>query len=176
MTEEQKPCILPIVIWPDKRLSTECEDVTPEEFNSPDIDIFISSMVLTMQAHDGIGLAAPQVGILKNIIAIQLPDENPQVFVNPKILNWDTEIGFTWEEGCLSVPGYFEKRTRGSFVVLEWLDHRGETQQQQFNELTAFVLQHEVSHLNGDMFIDVLSRLKKDRIKKKIRNTLNRRR
>lgn len=173
---EQKPCILPVVIWPDKRLSMKCEDVTPEEFNQPDIDIFISSMVLTMQAYDGIGLAAPQVGILKNIITIQLPDENPQVFVNPKITNWDIHIGFTWEEGCLSVPGYFEKRSRSSFIELEWLDHRGAVQERQFDELAAFAIQHEMDHLHGYMFIDGLSRFKKDRIKKKIRNTLNRRR
>ena len=175
-TAGQKPCILPIVFWPDKRLSAKCEDVSPEEFNLPDIDVFISSMVLTMQAHDGIGLAAPQVGILKNIIAIQLPDEIFRVFVNPKITNSNFDFGFTWEEGCLSVPGYFENRVRDNRIDLEYVNHRGVVCQAQFSELTAFVIQHELDHLTGGMFIDDLSPLKKDRIKKKIRNTLNRRR
>lgn len=175
MTDEQKPCVMPIIVWPDARLSMECADVTPEEFNLPDIDIFISSMVLTMQARDGIGLAAPQVGIIKNIITIQLPDEKPRVFVNPKILEW-SKTGFLWEEGCLSVPGYFQTRSRAIQIEMEYLDHRCETQQESFSELAAFAIQHEVDHLNGKMFIDGLSRFKTDRIKKKIRNTLNRRR
>lgn len=178
MTEvsEQKPCVLPVIFWPDKRLSQQCVDVDQDEFEMQDIDTFVSSMVLTMRVHDGVGLAAPQLGILKNIITIEIPGEDPHIFVNPKILVIDNTLDFKWEEGCLSVPGYFEERSRPNRIVVEYYNRIGNVQQTEYTGLTAFVIQHEVEHLQGQVFIDHLSPLKKDRIKKKIRNTLNRRR
>jgi len=173
---EQKPCVLPVIFWPDKRLYQLCVDVDQDEFDMQDIDTFVTSMVLTMRARDGIGLAAPQVGILKNIIAIEIPGEDPHIFVNPKIIDIDNTLDFKWEEGCLSVPGYFEQRTRPNRIIVECVNRVGELQRGEYTGLTAFVIQHEVEHLQGQLFIDHLSPLKKDRIKKKIRNTLNRRR
>lgn len=179
MTEvsEQKPCVLPLIFWPDKRLNQPCVDVDQDEFYLQDIDTFVTSMMLTMRAHEGIGLAAPQVGILKNIIAIEIPGEDPppHVFVNPKILDIDNTLDFKWEEGCLSVPGYFEERSRPNRIVVEYANRVGGVHQGEYTGLTAFVIQHEIEHLQGKMFIDQLSPLKKTRIKKKIRNTLNRR-
>lgn len=172
---EQKPCVLPIIFWPDKRLSKSCVDVDQDEFYLPDIDMFVTSMVLTMRAHDGIGLAAPQLGILKNIVTVEIPGESVQIFVNPKIIECDDTLDFKWEEGCLSVPGYFEQRSRPNRIVVEYVSRTGGVYQNEYIGLTAFVVQHEIEHLQGKMFIDQLSPLKKDRIKKKIRNTLNRR-
>ena len=178
MTEvsEQKPCVLPIVIWPDKRLNQPCVDVDQDEFDLKDIDVFVSSMVMTMRANEGLGLSAPQLGIGKNIIVIEIPGDEIQVFVNPKITELDDTLDFKWEEGCLSVPGYFEERSKPNRIVVEYANRTGGVYHNEYTGLTSFVIQHEIEHLLGHMFIDHLSPLKKDRIKKKIRNTLNRRR
>ena len=118
--------LLPIIFWPDYRLQQKCQDV--KEFDDT-LKAFVASMFLTMQKHDGVGLAAPQLGFFANIVTVDIPMQrdvtpvgatvmeyepagHPFVLVNPKVVEVDDKYNFTWEEGCLSVPGYFEKRKR----------------------------------------------------------------
>jgi peptide deformylase len=179
---------LPVVVWPDKRLTQKCEEVT--EFDDQ-LRTFVASMIATMRKEDGVGLAAPQVGILKNIITIDIPMqrqlpsqgtetpsyesvERPFVLINPKITDTD-EKPFAWREGCLSVPGYYEDRERPWRIVVEYFNDDGKKYTHEFTNLFAFAIQHEIDHLEGKLFIDDLSRLKLDRIRKKITKTLNRR-
>lgn len=188
LSTEYQAIQLPIVLWPDKRLSRTCEDVT--EFDDQ-LRSFVASMLVTMKAEAGLGLAAPQVGINKNILAIDIPlsmqkpttgTETPEVesvyrpfvVINPKILEVDEKM-FKWEEGCLSVPGYFEDRERPWRIVVEYFNDDGRKHTTEFTNLFAFAIQHEMDHLEGKVFVDGLSRLKQDRVKKKMIKTLNRR-
>lgn len=191
LSTEYKAAVLPIIFWPDKRLQKKCEDVGEQEFDNS-LRTVVASMIQTMKQNDGIGLAAPQIGILRNVITIdipmqqQLPSEGtetpsttpisrPFVLINPKITTWTDDSDFVWDEGCLSVPGYFESRSRPRRIVVEYFNDDGQWYTSEFTNLHAFVIQHEMDHLKGMVFVDELSRLKQDRIKKKIQKTLNRR-
>lgn len=162
---------LPILKYPDERLHLPCKDVTIFDEH---LQEFGQVLLRTMRASRGIGLAAPQVNIHKNIIAVWIEDVNPTpfIFVNPKITKASEEF-FKWSEGCLSVPEYFEDRERAKDISLEFHDVFGVKQAIEFHDLHAFCIQHEIDHLNGKVFIDNLSQLKKERIKTKIRK-LNR--
>ena len=179
---------LPIVMWPDKRLAEQCEDVT--DFDDQ-VRSLVASMIWTMRARDGVGLAAPQVAILQNIITVDIPLETqlpstgtetpeyepvsrPFALINPKIIDADEKM-FKWSEGCLSVPGYYEDRERPWRIVVEYFNDDGKKYTREFTNLFAFAIQHEMDHLEGKVFVDDLSRLKKDRIRKKMVKTLNRR-
>ena len=162
-----------IVEVPDPRLrqiSSPVEEVTDE------IRELVSDMFETMYAAPGIGLAAIQVGVPKRVLVIDLqepeeeggePVKEPHVFINPEILQHsDQEVPYT--EGCLSVPDQFAEVDRPDRIRARWLDIDGTPQEEDIEGLLATCLQHEMDHLNGVLFIDHLSRLKRDMILKKL--------
>ena len=148
-----------------KKISSQVEAVGAEEQKLMD------DMLETMYQSDGIGLAAVQVGILKRIIVMDISkDENkkePMYFVNPVINNKNKEFS-TYEEGCLSVPNQFAEIDRPSTCVVEYLDYDGKKQILNAEGLLATCIQHEMDHLEGILFIDYLSKLKKSMILKKL--------
>lgn len=163
--------LLPIVLWPDPILSTICEDVV--DFDSELVQLAVD-MMYTMRQSNGVGLSAPQVGITKRVLVvykdpIKLLD--PIVMVNP-VISQHGDLKFKYSEGCLSVPGYFEERERYQSITVEWHNVNGFEMSSQFHQLAAFVIQHEIDHLDGHVFVDDLSPLKHNRIKKKIDKTI----
>lgn len=163
---------LKILRWPeDESLHEKCVDVTQFDDN---LVMTAFDMLHTMRTHNGVGLAAPQVGLLYNMITIWIEDTKPLVLVNPKITEASEEL-FEFNEGCLSVPGYFEDRKRPNRIVVKFQDvHTGEPKEFEYRGLYAFAIQHEIDHLNGKLFVDGLSMLKKSRIKAKIKKYLKR--
>lgn len=165
--------ILPILEVPDPRLrqiSTPLEAVTDETRT------LIRDMFETMYAAPGIGLAAIQIGVPKRLLVIDLqepeeeggePVRKPLVFVNPEIIeNSNRDVPYT--EGCLSVPDQYADVDRPDRIRARWLDENGEAHDEEITGTLAVVLQHEMDHLNGVLFIDYLSRLKREMILKKI--------
>ena len=136
-----------------------------------DLQNLMDDMLLTMYSAPGIGLAAIQVGIPKRVIVIDLSKEkgkqNPMFFVNPKIIS-KSESWITYEEGCLSVPGQFAEIDRPDKCHIEFLDYNGKKQEMRIEGLLATCIQHEIDHLEGILFIDYLSKLKKSMIIKKL--------
>jgi peptide deformylase len=132
----------------------------------------MDDMVETMYAAKGIGLAAIQIGVPKRVIVMDLAGEDeerrPRFFVNPEILD-PTEETTVYEEGCLSVPDFFEDVERPTACRVRYLDYHGAEHVEEADGLFATCIQHEMDHLEGVLFIDHLSRLKRDRILKKIR-------
>jgi peptide deformylase len=165
--------IRPIVEVPDPRLrqiSSPVEEVTD------DVRALVADMFETMYDAPGIGLAAIQVGVPKRILVIDLqepkeeggePVKDPRVFINPEILTTsDEDVPYT--EGCLSVPDQYAEVDRPDAIRARWLDLDGKQQEQEIDGLLAVCLQHEMDHLNGVLFIDHLSRLKRDMILRKL--------
>jgi peptide deformylase len=141
------------------------------DFNSPDLKQLIEDMFETMYAAKGVGLAAPQVGIGQRVTVIDLSvgeDETKKlVLVNPEIVAREgSQVG---EEGCLSIPGFREPVTRANKVTVKAHNEKGEPVELSAEELLARALQHEVDHLNGKLFINHLSALKRDIIRRKIK-------
>ena len=135
----------------------------------------MDDMLETMYAANGIGLAAIQIGIPKRIIVMDISKDgkkNPMYFVNPKINNKDKEK-ITYEEGCLSVPDYFAEVDRPKYCEVEYLDYNGESKVLKADGLLATCIQHEMDHLEGILFIDYLSKLKKTMIVKKLSKRKN---
>ena len=132
----------------------------------------MDDMLETMYAAPGIGLAAVQIGILKRVIVIDLSKDNekkdPIFIVNPKILSQSKEL-VAYEEGCLSIPNQFAEIERPKSCILEYLDYSGNKKEIEAQGLLATCIQHEIDHLNGILFIDYLSKLKKDLILKKVK-------
>jgi peptide deformylase len=158
---------LPVLIWPNEKLHAPNTDVTVFD---DELERLGRSLLRTMKGNNGVGLAAPQVGINKNIIAVWVDLNAPFVMVNPKIVSSNENL-MEFEEGCLSVPGYFEKRKRPVEIIVEYQNVQGEQQIVQFIQLHAFCVQHEIDHLNGKVFVDDLSSLKKAIVKAKIAKT-----
>jgi peptide deformylase len=129
----------------------------------------IDDMFETMYAAPGIGLAATQVDVHIQLIVMDLSEDHnkPMVFINPQITPL-TEEQAPYEEGCLSVPGFYEKVTRPARVRINALDRDGNAFEVEADELLATCIQHEMDHLDGKLFVDYVSRLKRDRIKKKL--------
>ena len=156
-----------IIILPDTRLRLVSEPVKKIDRNTRQL---IDDMFETMYEAPGIGLAAIQVGVPRRIITMDLSkDEGPQeprVFINPELL-WTSDETATYEEGCLSIPEYYEEVTRPAQVRVKYLDLEGKEQMLEANGLLATCLQHEIDHLNGVLFIDHISKLKRDRVIKK---------
>jgi peptide deformylase len=156
-----------ILIIPDKRLRQVSEPVKKIDAG---IRKLAEDMLETMYDAPGIGLAAIQVGAPKRVVTMDLAkkDEpkNPQVFINPEIL-WSSEEMATYEEGCLSIPEYYGDVERPAQVTVKYLDLEGEPRELKASGLLATCLQHEIDHLNGVLFIDHLSKLKRDRVLKK---------
>ena len=135
----------------------------------------MDDMLETMYAANGIGLAAIQIGIPKRIIVMDISkngEKNPMYFVNPIIKNKDKDKT-TYEEGCLSVPNYFAEVDRPKYCEVEYLDYNGESKVLEAEGLLATCIQHEMDHLEGILFIDYLSKLKKTMIVKKLSKRKN---
>jgi peptide deformylase len=156
-----------IIILPDKRLRVKSEPVKAVD---AEVRALVEDMFETMYKAPGVGLAAIQVGEPRRIVTVDTAkkDEpkNPQVFINPEIV-WSSEDKNTYEEGCLSIPEYYEEVERPSEVKVRFMDLDGKTQEVAANGLLATVLQHEIDHTNGVLFIDHISKLKRDRVIKK---------
>ena len=132
----------------------------------------MDDMLETMYSAPGIGLAAVQVGILKRLIVIDISKEdekkNPIFFVNPEIIYQSNKTS-TYEEGCLSLPGFYAEVERPTECHINYLDYNGKRKKLEADGLLATCIQHEVDHLNGVLFIDHISKLKRDMIIKKLR-------
>jgi peptide deformylase len=156
-----------ILILPDKRLRKVSEPVKKIDAG---IRKLVDDMLETMYDAPGIGLAAIQIGTSKRVVTMDLAkkDEpkNPQVFINPEIV-WSSDEKAVYEEGCLSIPEIYSDVERPAQVKVKYLDLEGELHEIEANGLLSTCLQHEVDHLNGILFIDHLSRLKRERIIKK---------
>jgi peptide deformylase len=153
--------VRPILIAPDPHLKAVAADVAKVD---GEIRRLIDDMLQTMYEADGIGLAAVQIGVAKRVIVMDIDQKegkkNPRVFVNPKIL-WASEELATFEEGCLSVPDIWEDVQRPARIRAEYQDRDGKKQTLEADGLLADCLQHEMDHLDGVLFIDRLSRLKR---------------
>lgn len=158
--------ILKILEFPDPRLRTTAKLVT--EVND-DIRQIIDDMFETMYAAPGIGLAATQVDIHQQIIVIDISEEKdfPLVFINPVITIQDQTLD-SYDEGCLSVPGFYETVERPVGIKVEALDKQGKPFVMEPEGLLAICIQHEIDHLNGKLFVDYLSNMKRQRIRKKL--------
>lgn len=157
--------ILTVLHFPDSRLRQKAEPVLNFDEN---LASFVDDMIETMYQQNGIGLAATQVGSNQRLLVIDISaDSNqPQCFINPEILS--TEGTFEYEEGCLSVPEIFEQVTRAKKISVKAYDVTGRVFEQEAEDLLAICIQHEIDHLDGKLFIDYLSPLKRQRIKKKL--------
>ena len=157
-----------ILIEPDPLLRQISQDV---EKVDKEIKTLMDDMLETMYNAPGIGLAAIQVGVPKNVIVMDLSrsDEkkNPLYFVNPKIIQ-NSDINATYEEGCLSVPGQFAEINRPDKCKVKYKDYKGNDKILEADGLLATCIQHEIDHLEGILFIDYLSNLKKNMIVKKL--------
>jgi peptide deformylase len=156
-----------IIILPDKRLRLVSEPVKTVD---ADVRALVDDMLETMYKAPGVGLAAIQVGVAKRVVTVDTAKKDepkqPQVFLNPEIV-WSSEEKGTYEEGCLSIPEYYEEVERPAQVKVRFTGLDGKTQEIDANGLLATVLQHEIDHTNGVLFIDHISKLKRDRVIKK---------
>jgi peptide deformylase len=165
--------LLPIIEIPDPILRTQS---APVESVGGDVRKLIDDMFATMYAAPGIGLAAVQVAIPKRLLVIDLQEEedeegepirDPHVFINPEILH-SSDARKIYNEGCLSIPDQYAEIERPDIVRARWIDEKGQQREGEFGGLMSICLQHEVDHLNGVLFIDHLSRLKRDMVVKKV--------
>lgn len=159
--------------YPDAVLTKNARSIT--EFDA-DLRTLVANMAETMYAAPGVGLAAPQVGVLKRVVVIDCGDEDEQkliVAVNPEILVCDGES--CEEEGCLSVPEYYAKIKRSQWVRVRFQNLQGETVELETDGLLAVCFQHEIDHLNGKLFVDRLSSLKKGIFRKKYQKIMEQR-
>ncbi len=156
---------LDILHFPDPRLR---QVARPVEAVDDDIRQLADDMLETMYDAPGIGLAAVQVNVLKRVIVLDVSDDNtqPHVLVNPEILVKDGVEEM--QEGCLSVPGVFETVQRADHIRVRYLDRAGEQVEMEAEGLLAVCIQHEIDHLDGKLFVDYLSDLKRSRIRKKL--------
>ena len=158
-----------ILVVPDPILKQVSK---PVETVDDDLRVLMDDMLQTMYAAPGIGLAAIQVGVPKRVIVMDLAREGeppaPRYFVNPEIL-WASEETAPYEEGCLSVPEIFDEVERPSRVKLRYLDYDGKVVEEDAEGLYAVCIQHEMDHLEGVLFIDYLSRLKREQAVKKVK-------
>ena len=156
--------ILEILKYPDKRLRTIAKPV--ENVNN-EIKKQVKDMFETMYDAPGIGLAATQVNFHQRLIVIDVSEEcnEPLCLINPEIIEKNGEI--EWEEGCLSVPNYYESVKRANEIKVSALNELGQSFEIDASEMLAVCIQHEMDHLNGILFVDHLSKLKQKRLKKK---------
>lgn len=158
--------VLEILEFPDPRLRTRAR---PVEQVTDAHRALIDDMFETMYDAPGIGLAASQVDVHERILVIDLSEDRsqPLVFINPEVTVLDPELG-EYDEGCLSVPGFYETVNRPSRVRVSALDRNGDPFTRELEGLLAICLQHEIDHLDGKLFVDYLSPLKRQRIRKKL--------
>jgi len=157
---------LEILEFPDPRLRTKAR---PVEAVTDATRALIDDMFETMYGAPGIGLAATQVDVHQRLLVMDVSEDRsqPLVFINPKFTVLDPELG-EYDEGCLSVPGFYETVSRPQKIEVTALDRNGESFTCQLEGLAAICLQHEVDHLDGKLFVDYLSPLKRQRIRKKL--------
>lgn len=160
-----------IVLAPDPILKTKCD---PIERIDDEVRTLMDDMVHTMYEAEGIGLAAPQIAINKRLLVLDV-DQNergegakPMVFANPEIV-WSSEEPNIYNEGCLSIPTHYAEIERPKIVRVKYLDYDGNSQEIEADGLLATCLQHEIDHLDGILFIDYLSSLKRNMIIKKMK-------
>ncbi|MDM1248619.1 peptide deformylase [Acinetobacter sichuanensis] len=165
--------LLPILSFPDPRLRTIAKPVNEV---TEEIRQLAADMFETMYAAPGIGLAATQVDHHIQLIVMDLSEnkDQPMVFINPKVTPL-TEDTLPYEEGCLSVPQIYDKVERPSRVKIEALNLEGETFEIEADDLLAVCIQHEIDHLNGKLFVDYLSPLKRQRAREKVEKVLRQR-
>lgn len=156
-----------ILIIPEKKLRLKSEPI--RTFDKP-LRTLVDDMFETMYEAPGIGLAAIQIGEPVRVVTIDVAKKDdpkaPQVFINPEIV-WSSEEHSVYEEGCLSIPEYYEEVERPAQVRVKFFDADGKPQELEADGLLATCLQHEIDHLNGVLFIDHISKLKRDRVIKK---------
>lgn len=171
--------VMPIFVAPHQVLKTPADKV---ESVSDDIRDLIANMIDTMYAARGIGLAAPQIGVLKRVVVMDVDqqDENTEddsapitrgevrVFINPEVV-WSSEEENVYTEGCLSIPGQYADVTRPKQVRVSYMDEHGKAQEIEADGLLATCLQHEIDHINGVLFTDHLSALKRDMLMRKLK-------
>lgn len=164
---------LPIITAPDPRLKVRSK---PVEAVDDDIRRLIDDMFDTMYAADGIGLAAIQVGVPKRIIVTDVREEgeepgnrppHPRTFINPEIL-WHSDAERAYEEGCLSLPEQYAEVVRPAAVRVRYLDRDGEQREEELDGIFATCLQHEIDHLEGTLFVDHISTLKRNMILRRL--------
>lgn len=162
---------LPILLVPDARLRAKAKPVAP---NDPRVPALAERMLATMYKAPGIGLAAPQVGEPLRLVVVDIhPNDqpDPMVLVNPEIIATSKEEAVR-EEGCLSLPGQFADVTRPAVVKARWTDLTGAKREVEADGLLAVCLQHEIDHLDGVLFVDHLSALKRNMILRKLAKEL----
>jgi peptide deformylase len=157
-----------ILIWPDPILKQKAKPVAKVDDS---IRALVKDMFETMYAADGVGLAAPQVGILQRVIVLDTtprqPESKPIAMINPEIVAMEGETTYT--EGCLSIPGEAEDVDRAAVVTVKFLDVEGQEQTLKCDDLLAIAVQHETDHLNGTVFVDHVSTLKREIIRKRMK-------
>lgn len=170
-TAHENDGLVPVLCHPDHRLSTIAQPVT--EFNSA-LKTLTDIMFKTMYQHKGIGLAATQVNYHYQIIVMDLTEDQSQQFIliNPKIIHQSQDLN-EYNEGCLSVPGIYEKVKRPKTITIQAQDLTGKWFDIQADELLATCIQHEIDHLNGHVFLAHVSKLKRDRATQKLIKAIN---
>ncbi len=160
--------LLPILEFPDPRLRTKAAPVAPAQIADPAFQRLLDDMFETMYEAPGIGLAASQVNVHQRFMVIDVSEDkaDPQVFINPEIVASAGEQ--VYQEGCLSVPGIFADVTRADSIEVRFLDRAGQAQAQRVDGLLAVCIQHEMDHLEGKLFVDYLSPLKREMVRKKL--------
>ena len=159
---------LPILEFPDPRLRTVAAPVDPAQLATPEFQRLIDDMFESMYDAPGIGLAASQVDVHKRFMVIDVTDDHsrPLVFVNPRITARDGEQ--VYQEGCLSVPGIYADVTRSDVITVDALDRHGVPFSLEADGVLAVCIQHEMDHLDGKLFVDYLSPLKREMVRKKL--------
>ena len=162
---------LKILIFPDPKLRKVAKKI--DKFDKS-LEILAQDMLQTMYEAKGIGLAATQIDVHIRLVVMDLSEErnDPRVFVNPEYTILDKSL-FTYEEGCLSIPGFNEEISRPSKILLKWQDLQGNFHEDQPDGIFTVCAQHEIDHLDGKLFVDYLSPIKRDRIRKKLENKRN---
>jgi len=158
--------LLNILEFPDPRLRTLAVPVNQVDSR---FQTLVDDMFETMYAAPGIGLAASQVDVHERVIVMDLTEDHsdPKVFINPEVTVIDDDLG-AYDEGCLSVPGFYETIERPKVVEVAALDREGRPFTERLEGLMAICLQHEIDHLEGKLFVDYLSPLKRQRIRNKL--------
>ncbi len=160
--------LLPILEFPDPRLRTKAVALTAADVAQPAFQQLVDDMFETMYDAPGIGLAASQVDVHQRFMVIDVSEDKsePRVFINPEIVERDGDQ--VYQEGCLSVPGIFADVTRANQITVRFLDRQGQPQELRADGLLAVCIQHEMDHLEGKLFVDYLSPLKREMVRKKL--------
>lgn len=157
-----------ILIWPDPGLKKKCTAVAKVDDSTRSL---VQDMFDSMYAADGVGLAAPQIGLLKNVIVLDTTPRQPEskaiAMINPVIIELEGKLVYT--EGCLSIPGEAEDVERAAFCTVKFLDPQGAEQTLRCEGLLAVAVQHECDHLTGTVFVDRISMLKRELIRKRMK-------